>query len=72
MIAQPDLEFSTFLANVARRSRRRAVLVVMAGTLALGSIGILALAPGASILVSALISAGGAAALGGLAWILPT
>src|SRR5688572_2875684 len=72
MTAQPELEFSTFLANVARRNRRRAVVVVMAAALAVGSIGILALSSGPAMLAAALISAGIAAALGGLAWILPT
>jgi hypothetical protein len=72
MSAQPELEFSTFLVNVARRKRRRAVVVVMAGALAAGSIGILAVAPRSSMLAAALISAGIATALGGLAWILPT
>ena len=71
MSAQPELEFSAFLANVARRNRRRAVLIAAAGALAVASIGILAAGPGQSIRAAALISAAIAAALGGLAWILP-
>ena len=72
MSAQPELEFSAFLTNVARRNRRRAVVAVMAGALAAGSIGVLALAPVPSLLAAALVSAGIAVALGGLAWILPS
>ncbi len=71
MNAQPELEFSTFLTRVARRDRRRAVLVVAAVTLGAGAIGILAAGPGRSIAVLALISAGVAAAFAGLVWLLP-
>ena len=71
MSAQPEHEFATFLASVASRNRRRAVLAVAAGALALGSVAILVGGPGRSI-GTALISLGVAAALAGLAWILPT
>lgn len=71
MSAQPELEFSTFLAAVARRDRRRAALFVAAATLAAGAIGILAAGPGRSLPAVALISAGIAAASAGLVWVLP-
>jgi hypothetical protein len=70
MSARPEHEFSAFLASVRRRSRRRAALVVAAGALAAGTIGVLAMGSG-SILAAALIPAGIAAAVGALAWLGP-
>jgi hypothetical protein len=71
MSAQPELEFSTFLASVHRRSRRRAVLAVAAGALAVAAVVIMTAGAGRSVPALAVISAAAAAALAGLTWVLP-